>query len=50
MTGEETWVHHFMPQAKQSEMEFGPLKKRLGRRLFHNTDEWKWFIVSVREC
>jgi len=50
MTGGETWVHHFIPQAKQSEMKFGPLKKRLGCRLFHNNDEWKWFIVSVREC
>jgi hypothetical protein len=50
MTGDETWVHHFIPQAKQSEMKFGPLKKRLGRRLFHNNDDWKWFIVSVREC
>jgi hypothetical protein len=51
MTGDEMWVHNFIPQAKQSEMKFGPLKKRLGRRrLLHNNDEWKWFVVSFREC
>jgi hypothetical protein len=48
LSGDETWVHYFIPRKKEVGMQFGPLKHHyFGDRRLHNNDEVDIFVREL---